>query len=624
MHGRGLLILLLVLAYSVGALARALPSQIAVASPELKAALQAYRLGQYNAAYQQFYKLGNAGNAEAQFYVGYLHDEFHLGMTEDYATALHWYQAAVEQGHPKAQFRLGYAYEHGRGVTQDTAEAARWYQAAAAQGDAEAQAALGRVREVQGLDQAIAAYERGDHPRTFTLLTDLTNERDMNAREAAAEEAKRRGERVDWPRRDAAYVEQLAKARYWLGLLYERGHGVTQDYEAAAKWYEAAAKSGNPNAAFNLAMLYEQGRGVAPDPKKAWDWYSAAEVRGDPRALAALQRFRAQRESGVTGVRVQPRPVIDLGSTQDDTSASDTPAVSGFDAAVAAYARGDWAWAAEQFFPLAETGNVDAQIYLGTMRASEVTQAQPSPVLGRGVKYRLNEAIGWYRKAAEQGDAGAQYWLGRLYQSSRFDGQGRELNDYAESVRWLKAAAEQGHPDAQLDLGNAYREGRGVERNNGERGRWYQTSHKNQEGVRRLQEPQCAAVASIPALAAVYAACNRGDEGAASRQLTVLAKQGDAQAQNWLGYLYYWGLPGAWPGTAPHPTTTSGDLFQAAARWIRAAAEQGDSAAQYNLGVIYEHGMGVPADPKEAVRWYQAAAQQKSAEAQAALKRLGQ
>ncbi|MGH8579094.1 MAG: tetratricopeptide repeat protein [Gammaproteobacteria bacterium] len=141
-----------------------------------------------------------------------------------------------------------------------------------------------------------------------------------------------------------------------------------------------------------------------------------------------------------------------------------------------------------------------------------------------------------------QGDAGAQYWLGRLYQSSRFDGQGCELNDYAESVRWLKAAAEQGHPDAQLDLGNTYREGRGVERNEAERSRWYQTSHKNQEGVSRLQELQCAAVASIPALAAVYAACNRGDEGATSQQLTVLAKQGNAQSQNWLGYLYILGI----------------------------------------------------------------------------------
>jgi TPR repeat protein len=265
--------------------------------------------------------------------------------------------------------------------------------------------------------------------------------------------------------------------------------------------------------------------------------------------------------------------------------------------------------------PLAEAGNVDAQIYLGQMHDRGAS----------GVRGDVAEAIRWYRKAAEQGDAGAQYWLGWFYQSHRFDGNGRPVNDYAESVRWLKAAAEQGHPDAQLELGNAYREGRGVVRDEAQQGRWYQASHRNKDGASRLiQQPQCAAVAGLPVFAAVFAACNRGDEGETSRQLTVLAKQGNAQAQNWLGYLYYQGLPGARPGTAPHPTTTSGDLFQGGARWIRSAAEQGYAPAQYNLGVVSEHGMGVAANPTDAIRWYRAAARQKSAEAQAALKRLGQ
>lgn len=609
---------LLVLGHAVGTFARQLPSPVTreSASPELSAALEAYQLGQYNAAYQQFSKLAHAGNAEAQFYVGYLHDELHLGMTQDYATALRWYRLAAAQDHPKARFRLGYAYEHGRGVTQDPAEAARWYQAAIAQGDTEAQAALSRVSEVQDLTAAIAAYERGDHQHAFALLTDLANERQMKTHEAAERAAVNRGDRVAFEshrRRDALYYERLAKAQYWLGLLYERGEGVAQDFETAAKWYEAAAKHGNPDAAFNLAILYEEGHGVAPDPKKAWDWYSAAAVRGHPQAAAARERFAESRGGAAMGV--PQRSVRRFDTPRDAPPPLGTPGVAGFEAAVDAYARRRYAWAAEQFLPLAEAGNVDAQIYLGHMYDR-----------GMGtVPSDLTKAIPWYRKAAEQGDAGAQYWLGWLYRSDRFDGQGRQLNDYAASVRWLTAAAEQGHPDAQLELGNAYREGRGVVRDDAQRNRWYQTSHKTKEGVNRLlQQPQCAAVAGIPVFAMVYAACNRGDEGKTSRQLTVLAKQGNAQAQNWLGYLYFWGLPGAWPGTAPHPVTASGDLFQAGARWIRAAAEQGDSAAQYNLGVVYEHGMGVPANATEALRWYQAAARQKSAEAQIALERLGQ
>jgi hypothetical protein len=609
---------LLVLGYAVGTFARQLPSPVTRewASPELRAALEAYQRGQYNAAYQQFSTLAHAGNTDAQFYVGYLHDEVHLGMTQDYATALRWYRLAAAQGHPKARLRLGYAYEYGRGVTQDTAEAARWYQAAVAQGDAEAQAALSRVGDVQDLHVAIAAYERGDHTHAFALLTDLANERQIKTHEAAEQAARNRGDRVAFAsrrRRDALYYEQLAKAQYWLGLLYERGEGVAQDSGTAAKWYEAAAKHGNPDAAFNLAILYEEGRGVAPDPKKAWDWYSAAAVRGHPKAAAARERFAESRSGAAIGV--PPRSGRRSDPTRDTPPPSGTPGVAGFDAAVDAYARRRHAWAAEQFLPLAEAGNVDAQIYLGHLYDQ-----------GMGTVQRdLAQAIQWYRQAAEQGDAGAQYWLGWLYRSDRFDGQGRQLNDYAESLRWLTAAAEQGHPDAQLELGHAYREGRGVVRDDTQRSRWYQTSHKNKEGVSRLiQQPQCAAVAGLPVFAIVYAACNRGDEGETSRQLTVLAKQGNAQAQNWLGVLYFRGLPGAWPGTAPYPVTVSGDLFQAGARWIRAAAEQGEAAAQYNLGVVYEHGMGVPANATEARRWYQAAVRQKSPEAQTALERLGQ
>jgi hypothetical protein len=55
---------------------------VVTASPALKAAITAYDRGQYSAAYQQFYTLANQGDAIAQFFVGCLHDGFHLGMTQ--------------------------------------------------------------------------------------------------------------------------------------------------------------------------------------------------------------------------------------------------------------------------------------------------------------------------------------------------------------------------------------------------------------------------------------------------------------------------------------------------------------------------------------------------------------
>ena len=48
----------------------------------------------------------------------------------------------------------------------------------------------------------------------------------------------------------------------------------------------------------------------------------------------------------------------------------------------------------------------------------------------------------------------------------------------------------------------------------------------------------------------------------------------------------------------------------------RALAEQGNAVAQNNLGYAYDNGFGVPEDDAEAVRWYRLAAEQGDADAQ--------
>ena len=53
------------------------------------------------------------------------------------------------------------------------------------------------------------------------------------------------------------------------------------------------------------------------------------------------------------------------------------------------------------------------------------------------------------RPLAEQGDAGAQYRLGVMYQL----GWG-VTKDYKEAIRWYRRVAEQGDADAQKILGN--------------------------------------------------------------------------------------------------------------------------------------------------------------------------
>ena len=63
---------------------------------------------------------------------------------------------------------------------------------------------------------------------------------------------------------------------------------------------------------------------------------------------------------------------------------------------------------------------------------------------GLGVKPDTRKAILWYKEAAEQGYAHAQYTLGLIYRN----GTGINVNHY-ESQKWLKLAAKQHYKNAE-------------------------------------------------------------------------------------------------------------------------------------------------------------------------------
>ncbi|WP_223934153.1 tetratricopeptide repeat protein, partial [Aeromonas caviae] len=65
-----------------------------------------------------------------------------------------------------------------------------------------------------------------------------------------------------------------------------------------------------------------------------------------------------------------------------------------------------------------------------------------------------HKAVTWYRAAAEQGFAAAQFHLGVMYTK----GQG-VAKDYSQAVAWSRLAAEQGHVQAQYFLGWMYTNG---------------------------------------------------------------------------------------------------------------------------------------------------------------------
>ena len=74
---------------------------------------------------------------------------------------------------------------------------------------------------------------------------------------------------------------------------------------------------------------------------------------------------------------------------------------------------------------------------------------------GRGVAQDDTQAVAWYRKAAEQGDANAQHRLGWMYENGRGVAQ-----DYSLSMDWYQRAADQSYEDAQKAISRMYVEGK--------------------------------------------------------------------------------------------------------------------------------------------------------------------
>ena len=82
-----------------------------------------------------------------------------------------------------------------------------------------------------------------------------------------------------------------ASAQSNLGLMYDNGWGVIQDYKAAVKWYKLAAEQGHSIAQLNLGFMYSKGQGVIQDYKAAVKWYRLAAEQGHSSAQSNLGRM---------------------------------------------------------------------------------------------------------------------------------------------------------------------------------------------------------------------------------------------------------------------------------------------------------------------------------------------
>ena len=203
----------------------------------------------------------------------------------------------------------------------------------------------------------------------------------------------------DWSAAAAACAKEAeggsATAQRILGMMYDKGTGVSQDPTQAVSWYRRSSAT-DVEAKFLLSKMIEIGRGTPRSDAEATIFLREAAAGG---LLKAQQTLAFRLENGA-GVR------------KDETEA------------VLWYRRA------------AERGDGESMAKLGEFLAR-----------GRGTPKNETEALDWFKKAGDKGSGEAAWQAAQMY----FKGKGTP-KDEAQGMEWLKKAVDKNHPDALKEL----------------------------------------------------------------------------------------------------------------------------------------------------------------------------
>lgn len=195
-----------------------------------------------------------------------------------------------------------------------------------------------------------------------------------------------------------------------------------------------------------------------------------------------------------------------------------------------------------------------------------------------GVRPHLPVGSTDWRKLADQGDVNAQVWLAHaLIRGKKMD----------EAIGWMRRAAEKGHPEGQTLLGMTYFSGQGVDKNPREAVKW----------LRLAAEQGYPKAEGLLGLALITAEEVR-DAADGLRWVRKAAAEGDPTGQTLLGEFLVFGKAGL------EKNEPEG------AAWYRKAAEQGQSNAQFMLARLFAQGIGVKKHAAQSNFWLGLAAAQ--------------
>ncbi len=385
----------------------------------------------------------------------------------------------------------------------------------------------------------------------------------------------------------AANIYKMPLAMQYLALLYMEVDWEGYDPVAGNTLIKRSLEMGNVKAYITLGWMYHNGIFYKVDHDKAVECYKLAAAAGEPMAWNNLGCFYL------------------YGSVSDKIEKDYKFAQECFEyAAKKEKARGyynlgymyqygyigqrvDTATAIEKYDKAIALRSSDALNMKGRLLLEDHAE----------IKRDIPAALACLEAASSQGQGGASYKLGEIYEFGLGDEieADKELSDkyYKKALnRWKKQSEQSAYYFESL--GDMYRWGKGVEVDYAQAFRYYAQAVKNNARIFYILGEMYAngwGTAKDPVLA------EKSYRGAVKRYRQDAANGAEDGICN-LAYMY--------------ETGKGVDRVDAeeACRLYEVAADKGSARGQYALGWMYEHGKGVEVDKEVAKNWYEQAAEQ--------------
>jgi TPR repeat protein len=162
----------------------------------------------------------------------------HSIIQKDYSRVFHWTKKAAEMGWgSEVMFQLGVMYCSGHGVEKDTEQGEEWFD-------------LANSEDLDFTEHIVRLFHVSEDMQNFTL----------------AHKWYKLLEALDY--RNGNEVVQLG-----LGLLYEYGDGVEQDYQKALEYYTKLTDEDLDVGKLRLGLMHYYGKGVPVDYQKSFELF---------------------------------------------------------------------------------------------------------------------------------------------------------------------------------------------------------------------------------------------------------------------------------------------------------------------------------------------------------------